>query len=100
MVGDPADDHKQRHDERGNLLSRIAALARSSCAKAIGRKPKKLTIELPTQMPMVSSILFFMAIHTEVTCSAAFAWLISIRQKLGPGTTRIDAPQWEGGSNR
>lgn len=34
---------------------------------------KGLTIELPTQMPMVSSILFFIAIHTEVTCSAAFA---------------------------
>ena len=30
-------------------------------------------------MPIVSSILFFIAIHTDVTCSAAFAWLISIR---------------------
>ena len=28
----------------------------------------------PTQMPMVSSILFFIAIHTEVTCSAALAY--------------------------
>ena len=35
---------------------------------------RMLTIELPTQMPMVSSILFFIAIHTEVTCSAAFAY--------------------------
>ena len=32
------------------------------------------TIELPTHMPIVSSILFFMAIHTDVTCSAAFAY--------------------------
>ena len=31
------------------------------------------TIELPTQIPMVSSILFFMAIQTAVTCSAALA---------------------------
>ena len=30
-------------------------------------------MELPTQIPMVSSILFFIAIHTDVTCSAAFA---------------------------
>ena len=34
---------------------------------------KILTIELPTQMVIVSSIRFFIAIHTEVTCSAAFA---------------------------
>lgn len=31
----------------------------------------KRTIELPTQIPMVNSILFFIAIQTEVTCSAA-----------------------------
>ena len=31
------------------------------------------TIELPTQIPIVSSILSFIAIHTEVTCSAALA---------------------------
>jgi len=30
-------------------------------------------IELPTQMVMVNSILFFIAIHTEVVCSAALA---------------------------
>jgi len=30
-------------------------------------------IELPTQIPIVSSILPFIAIQTDVTCSAAFA---------------------------
>ena len=30
-------------------------------------------IDEPTQIPIVSSILFFIAIQTEVTCSAAFA---------------------------
>lgn len=34
-----------------------------------------LTIELPTQIPIVSSILFFIAIQTDVTCSAAFAYM-------------------------
>lgn len=33
----------------------------------------KRTIELPTQIPMVNSILPFIAIQTEVTCSAALA---------------------------
>ena len=32
---------------------------------------KRHTIELPTQIPMVNSILSFIAIQTEVTCSAA-----------------------------
>ena len=32
---------------------------------------RKRTIELPTQIPMVSSILSFIAIQMEVTCSAA-----------------------------
>lgn len=32
-------------------------------------------IELPTLMEMASIILFFMAIQTLVTCSAAFAWM-------------------------
>jgi len=34
---------------------------------------EKRTIELPTQIPMVNSILFFIAIQMEVTCSAALA---------------------------
>ena len=47
------------------------------------------TIELPTQMPIVSSILFFMAIHTDVTCSAAFAYrspMGSALEKVGKST--------------
>lgn len=36
------------------------------------------TIELPTQIPMVSSILSFIAIHTEVTCSAALACMTKV----------------------
>lgn len=43
-----------------------------------------LTIELPTQIPIVSSILFFIAIHTEVTCSAAFACTDVINNLLPP----------------
>ena len=39
-------------------------------------------MELPTQIPMVSSILFFIAIQTDVTCSAAFAWSIRINSGL------------------
>ena len=34
---------------------------------------RKRTIELPTQIPIVNSILFFMAIQIDVTCSAALA---------------------------
>lgn len=34
----------------------------------------ELTIELPTQTPIVSSILPFIAIQTAVTCSAALAY--------------------------
>ena len=40
------------------------------------------TIELPTQMPIVSSILFFIAIHTEVTYSTVFAWQIMSSKAL------------------
>lgn len=36
-----------------------------------GRVNKERTIELPTQIPMVNSILSFIAIQMEVTCSAA-----------------------------
>lgn len=37
----------------------------------IGIIPAAIWIEEPTETPMVSSILPFMAIQTEVTCSAA-----------------------------
>jgi hypothetical protein len=37
----------------------------------IGIIPAAIWIEDPTETPMVSSILPFMAIQTEVTCSAA-----------------------------
>lgn len=67
----PANDHEEWYDKGGDLLTQIR--------RGLVKSPRKYvmwmlrTIELPTQMPMVSSILFFMAIHTEVTCSAAFA---------------------------
>jgi len=38
-----------------------------------GRLTSVLTMELPTHIPIVSSILPFIAIHIAVTCSAAFA---------------------------
>ena len=42
VVGDPADDHKQRYNERRNLLfeTRVAVLVRFVRRKAVGRKPK------------------------------------------------------------
>ena len=83
MVGDPADDHQQRHNERGNLLTGNPPLASSWDAKVETENQKQLTIELPTQMVIVSSILPFIAIHTDVMCSAAFAWFdLSIRDGL------------------
>jgi len=41
--------------------------------RPIERNNGEHTIELPTQMLIVSSILFFIAIQIEVACSAAFA---------------------------
>jgi len=46
------------------------------------KKWLELTIELPTQIPMVSSILFFIAIHIEVTCSAALACISFFSTRL------------------
>ena len=42
VVRDPADDHKQRYNERRNLLfeTGIAALVKFVLHKAVGRKPK------------------------------------------------------------
>ena len=65
------------------------AVAKSSGVSRRRTREKKIhrTIELPTQMPIVSSILFFMAIHTDVTCSAAFAyrrqWVALSRSREG-----------------
>jgi hypothetical protein len=47
-------------------------------------------MELPTQMPMVSSILPFMAIQTAVTCSAALAFK-AIRAFKSPGNVLQDS---------
>jgi hypothetical protein len=42
------------------------------------------TIELPTQMPRLSCILSFIAIHTEVTYSAAFVGqIVSSKALMG-----------------
>jgi len=50
------------------------------------------TIELPTQMPIVSSVLFFSAIHTLVTCSAALATIgMRMRPMKGFGCKRASA---------
>lgn len=65
----PPNYHEQGHDKGGDLLTQsvgvlVNAKRPSGCTR---------TIELPTQIPIVSSILSFIAIHTEVTCSAALA---------------------------
>lgn len=39
-------------------------------------------MELPTQIPMVNSVLPFIAIHTDVTCSAAFAYNMLINAMI------------------
>jgi len=39
-------------------------------------------MELPTQIVIVSSIWFFIAIQTEVACSAALAWKIEYEPKV------------------
>lgn len=68
----PANHHEEWHDEGGDLLTQIP-IGMMSTESERTRKWMLRTIELPTQMPIVSSILSFIAIHTEVTCSAAFA---------------------------
>jgi hypothetical protein len=52
---------------------RFADTIRRGFSKCQEKKWMYRTIELPTQIPIVSSILSFIAIHTDVTCSAALA---------------------------
>jgi hypothetical protein len=68
------------HDHTSNqrlqevaLQGRQFAVQWSAQSQAYDKR-SALTIELPTQMVMVSSYLFFIAIQTEVTCSAAFPY--------------------------
>ena len=65
----PPNYHEEGYDKGGDLLTQYVGVL-------VNAKKKKWmyrTIELPTQIPIVSSILSFIAIHTEVTCSAALA---------------------------
>ena len=68
MTGNPPDDDHQGYDESSDLLSRTI-----SSYIATERRGKARTIDDPTQMVIVNSILFFIAIQTDVTCSAALA---------------------------
>ena len=76
----PANNHQKRHNESSNLLQPekgktpdLISTPHTTADWGPQRPQTRLTIELPTQIPIVSSILFFIAIQTEVTCSAAFA---------------------------
>jgi hypothetical protein len=86
--GDEKDDGLKVLEEESERVSRTAqtpiisprharVLCRATHIQPMttrrGTTNAAIWIDEPTQMPMVSSILFFMAIHTEVTCSAAFA---------------------------
>lgn len=64
----PSDNNHQREDKDGNLLKN-----RNDKLKLNAGDITRLTMELPTQIPMVSSIRFLAAITTEVACSAALA---------------------------
>jgi hypothetical protein len=66
----PSNDDQERNNESRDLLTREVV---------VSTQPQlnewvTLTIDEPTQMVIVSSILFFMAIQIEVTCSAALAY--------------------------
>jgi hypothetical protein len=65
----PANHHEEWHDEGGDLLTQT----QRGLAYSQKRKWMLRTIELPTQTPIASSILSFIAMHTEVTSSPAFA---------------------------
>jgi hypothetical protein len=83
MTSYPSNDDQKRNDESGDLLYIISQVSFVAQKRNKLMPHGKLTIELPTQIPIVSSILPFIAIHTDVTCSAAFAYQKESRHVSG-----------------